>query len=142
MDLAEILPSLLATLNGVSVVLLITAFAAIRRGHRDRHRALMLANLGVSVLFVVVYVVQMSLVGITRFPGDDWVRSLFLVILTSHTILAVTLVPLVLRTVYLAFKERFAEHRRIARVTFLIWLYISATGVVIYWMNHHLRPLP
>ncbi len=141
MDLAEILPSLLATLNGVSVVLLITAFAAIRRDHRDRHRALMLANLGVSVLFVVVYVVQMSLVGITRFPGDDWVRSLFLVILTSHTILAVTLVPLVLRTVYLAFKDRFAGHRRIARVTFPIWLYVSATGVVIYWMNHHLRPL-
>jgi putative membrane protein len=141
MDLAEILPSLLATLNGVSVVLLITAFAAIRRDHRDRHRALMLANLGVSVLFVVVYVVQMSLVGITRFPGDDWVRSLFLVILTSHTILAVTLVPLVLRTVYLAFKERFAGHRRIARVTFPVWLYVSATGVVIYWMNHHLRPL-
>ena len=141
MDLAEILPSLLATLNGVSVVLLITAFAAIRRDHRDRHRALMLANLGVSVLFVVVYVVQMSLVGVTRFPGDDWVRSLFLVILTSHTILAVTLVPLVLRTVYLAFKERFAEHRRIARVTFPIWLYISATGVVIYWMSHHLRPV-
>jgi putative membrane protein len=142
MDLAEVLPSLLPTLNGVSVVLLITGFAAIRRGRRDRHRALMLANLGVSVLFIVVYVVEMSLVGITRFPGDDWVRSLFLVILTSHTILAVTLVPLVLATVYLAFKERFAEHRRIARVTFPIWLYISATGVVIYWMSHHLRPLP
>jgi len=142
MDLAEVLPPLLPTLNGVSVVLLITGFAAIRRGRRDRHRALMLANLGVSVLFVVVYVVEMSLVGITRFPGDDWVRSLFLGILTSHTILAVTLVPLVLATVYLAFKERFAEHRRIARVTFPIWLYISATGVVIYWMSHHLRPLP
>ena len=142
MDLAEVLPSLLATFNGVSVVLLVTAVAAIRRGRRDRHRALMLANLGVSVLFIVVYVVEMSLVGITRFPGDDWVRSLFLVILTSHTILAVTLVPLVLATVYLAFKERFAEHRRIARVTFPIWLYISATGVVIYWMSHHLRPLP
>ena len=142
MDLAEVLPSLLPTLNGVSVVLLITGFAAIRRGRRDRHRALMLANLGVSVLFIVVYVVEMSLVGITRFPGDDWVRSLFLVILTSHTILAVTLVPLVLATVYLAFKERFAEHRRIARVTFPIWLYISATGVVIYWMSHHLGPLP
>ena len=141
MDLAEVLPSLLAALNGVSVVLLVTAVAAIRRGRRDRHRALMLANLGVSVLFIVVYVVEMSLVGTTRFPGDDWVRSLFLVILTSHTILAVTLVPLVLRTVYLAFGERFAEHRRIARVTFPIWLYISATGVVIYWMSHHLRPV-
>jgi putative membrane protein len=142
MDLAEVLPSLLATLNGVSVVLLVTGFAAIRRGHRDRHRTLMLTNLGVSVLFIVVYVAQMSLVGVTRFPGDDWVRSLFLAILTSHTILAVTLVPLVLRTVHLAFKESFAGHRRIARVAFPIWLYVSATGVAIYWMNHHLRPLP
>jgi putative membrane protein len=140
MELAEILPSLMATLNGVNVALLITAFAAIRRGHRSRHRALMLANLGVAVLFIAVYVTEISLVGNTRFPGDDWVRTLFLAILTSHTILAVTLVPLVLRTVYLAFKERFAEHRRIARVTFPIWLYISATGVLIYWMNHHLRP--
>jgi putative membrane protein len=142
MDLAEILPSLLATLNGVSVVLLVMGFRAIRRSHRDRHRSLMLANHGVAVLFVVVYVVQMSVVGTTRFPGDDWVRSLFLGILTSHTILAVTLVPLVLRVVYLAFKERFSEHRRIARVTFPIWLYVSATGVVVYWMSHHLRPLP
>jgi putative membrane protein len=141
MDLAEILPSLLATLNGVSVALLLPAFAAIRRGNRDRHRALMLANLGVSLLFVIAYVLQMSLVGTRRFPGDDWVRSLFLAILTSHTILAVTLVPLVLRALYLALKERFAEHRRIARVAFPIWLYVSATGVVIYWMNHHLRPL-
>ena len=142
MDLAEILPALLATLNGVSVVLLVTGFAAIRRRRRDRHRALMLTNLGFAVLFVVVYVVQMSVVGTTRFPGDDWVRSLFLGILASHTILAVTLVPLVLTVVYLAFKERFSEHRRIARVAFPIWLYVSATGVVIYWMSHHLRPLP
>ena len=142
MDLAEILPALLAILNGASVMLLVAGFAAIRRAHRDRHRALMLTNLGFAVLFVVVYVVQMSVVGTTRFPGDDWVRSLFLGILTSHTILAVTLVPLVLRVVYLAFKERFSEHRRIARVTFPIWLYVSATGVVIYWMQHHLRPLP
>ena len=142
MDLAEILPALMATLNGVSVVLLVTGFAAIRRRRRDRHRALMLTNLGFAVLFVVVYVVQMSVVGTTRFPGDDWVRSLFLGILASHTILAVTLVPLVLTVVYLAFKERFSEHRRIARVAFPIWLYVSATGVVIYWMSHHLRPLP
>ena len=142
MNLAEILPALLATLNGVSVVLLVTGFAAIRRRRRDRHRALMLTNLGFAVLFVVVYVVQMSVVGTTRFPGDDWVRSLFLGILASHTILAVTLVPLVLTVVYLAFKERFSEHRRIARVAFPIWLYVSATGVVIYWMSHHLRPLP
>jgi putative membrane protein len=140
MEPAKVLPQLLASLNAVNIALLVTAFAAIRRGNRERHRALMLTNLGVAALFIVVYVTQMSLVGHKRFPGDDWVRTVFLVILTSHTILAVSLVPLVLRTVYLALKERFAEHRRIARVTFPIWLYISATGVVIYWMNHHLRP--
>ncbi len=140
MDMAKILPQLLASLNAVNIALLITAFAAIRRGHRQRHRALMLANLGVAVLFIVLYVTQMLLVGHKQFPGDDWVRTVFLVILTSHTMLAVSLVPLVLRTVYLALKERFAEHRRIARVTFPIWLYISATGLLIYWLNHHLRP--
>jgi putative membrane protein len=140
MDLAEVLPLSLASLNAVSVTLLLTALAAIRRGMRERHRTLMIANLGVSALFLVVYVTEMALFGTTRFPGDDWVRTLFLTILISHTILAVTLVPLVLRTFYLAFKQRFPEHKRIARVTFPIWLYISVTGVVIYWMNHHLRP--
>jgi putative membrane protein len=140
MDLAETLPRILASLNAVNIALLTAAFTAIRRGRRDRHRALMLANLGIAVLFIAVYLAQMSLVGHKRFPGDDWVRTLFLAILTSHTILAVSLVPLVLRTLYLALKERFAEHRRIARITFPIWLYVSVTGVVIYWMINHLRP--
>ena len=113
---------------------------AIKQGLRERHKRLMVINLGVSAMFLVVYVTQQVLVGHQRFPGDDWVRTLFLWILTTHTILAVALVPLVLRTFYLGFKERFQEHRRIARWTFPIWLYISVTGVVIYWMNHHLRP--
>ena len=140
MNPAEVLPVALACLNAVSAGLLLTALAAIRRGDRERHRMLMLVNLGVSALFLVVYVTEISLFGTTRFPGDDWVRTLFLAILVSHTILAVALVPLVLRTFYLALRGRFAEHRRIARVTFPIWFYISVTGVVIYWMNHHLRP--
>jgi putative membrane protein len=140
MNLAETLPATLATLNGVSATLLVTAYVAIRRGLRERHRALMIANLVVSCGFMVIYLTEMSLFGSTRFPGDDWVRTLFLTILISHTILAVLLVPLVFRTFYLAFKERFPEHRRIARITFPVWLYISVTGVVIYWMTHHLRP--
>jgi putative membrane protein len=140
MDLAETLPRMLAGLNAVSATLLVTALVAIKNGLRERHKRLMVVNLGVSALFLVVYVSQQVLVGHQRFPGDDWVRTLFLCILTSHTILAVTLVPLVLRTFFLGFKQRFDEHRRIARWTFPIWLYISVTGVVIYWMNHHLRP--
>ena len=140
MDLLEILSRLLASLNAINIALLLTAYAAIRRGDRDRHRRLMLANLGIAVGFLTIYILQTSLVGYKKFPGDDWVRTLFLTILTSHTILAVSLVPLVLRTVYLAFKQRFAEHRRIARITFPIWLYVSFTGIIVYWMINHLRP--
>jgi len=140
MDPAETLPRLLAGLNAVSATLLVTALAAIKQGRRERHKRLMVVNLGVSALFLVVYVSQQVLVGHQRFPGDDWVRTLFLCILTTHTILALVLVPLALRTFFLGFKQRFDEHRRIARWTFPIWLYISVTGVVIYWMNHHLRP--
>jgi len=127
-------------LNALSAILLVTAYRAIRRGRRERHRNLMLANLGVSIVFLVCYVVQVTTLGHKRFPGDDWVCSVFLAILGSHTILAVCLVPLALRTFYLAFRKRFAEHRRIARITFPIWLYVSVTGVVVYWMVNHLRP--
>ena len=140
MDPAVTLPRMLAGLNAVSATLLVTALVAIKQGLRQRHKRLMVINLGVSAMFLVVYVSQQVLVGHQRFPGDDWVRTLFLCILTSHTILAVTLVPLALRTFFLGFKKRFDEHRKIARWTFPIWLYISVTGVVIYWMNHHLRP--
>ena len=127
-------------LNGLSAVLLVVALVAIRRGQRDRHRNLMVTNLGVSILFLALYVTQIVTVGHKRFPGDDWVRTVFLAILTSHTILAVSLVPLALRTFFLGFKERFPEHRKIARITFPVWLYVSVTGVVIYWMVNHLRP--
>ncbi len=124
----------------MSAALLVTAFAAIRHGQRERHRNLMVVNLGVSILFLVCYVTQIATLGHKSFPGDDWVRAVFLTILVSHTILAVCLVPLALRTFFLAFRQRFSEHRRIARITFPVWLYVSVTGVVIYWMVNHLRP--
>jgi len=127
-------------LNASSAVLLVTALVEIRRGNRERHRNLMLVNLGVSVAFLVCYVIQIATIGHKSFPGHDWVRSTFLAILISHTILAVCLVPLALRTFFLAFRQRFSEHRRIARIAFPVWLYVSVTGVVIYWMVNHLRP--
>jgi putative membrane protein len=98
------------SLNAVSAVLLVTALVAIRHGNRERHRNLMVTNLGVSIVFLVCYVTQIAMVGHKRFPGDDWVRTICLSILVSHTILAVSLVPLALRTFFLAFKERFPEH--------------------------------
>jgi len=142
MDLQVALPALTAGLNAVALVLLIAAVRAIRRGDRDRHRRLMLANLGVASGFLASYVSQLVLFGHHRFPGDDWVRTLFLWLLGSHVLLAVSLVPLVPRTLYLAFRQRFDEHRRIARITAPIWIYVSATGVLVYWMNNHLRPVP
>ena len=138
--MAAYLPHWNAVLNLGIAVLLVSAFAAIRRGRRDLHPRLMVGALALGALFLVSYVVQVSLVGHSRFPGDDWVRTLFVAILATHTLLAVAVVPLALRTVTLAAHGRFPEHRRIARITFPIWLYVSLTGVVIYWMNNHLRP--
>jgi len=138
MELTRALPSVLAILNGCSLVLLLSGWAAVRRGNTTRHRTLMLGNLGLAGAFLVVYVTQTVLVGHERFPGEGWLRSLFLGILGSHTLLAVSLLGLVPRTVYLALRGRFEQHRRIARVTISIWLYVSVTGVVVYAMIHHL----
>jgi putative membrane protein len=140
MDLIPILPTLLASLNIVCFVLLVSAWRAVRAGDRDRHKNLMLVNLGVAALFLVFYITQIVLVGHKRFPGDDWVRSAFLTLLGTHTLAAVTLLPLVPITLYRAFKQQFDQHRRIARVTITIWLYVSVTGVMVYWMVNHLRP--
>jgi len=138
MEFTRALPSVLAILNACSFVLLVSGWLAIRRGHVARHRALMLSNLGLACAFLAVYVTQTVLVGHERFPGEGWLRSLFLSILGSHTLLAVSLLGLVPRTVYLALRGRFDQHRRIARVTISIWAYVSVTGVVVYAMIHHL----
>jgi putative membrane protein len=140
MDFTATLPTLIASLNIVSFVLLVWAWRAIRAGRRDRHKTLMLVNLGVAGLFLAFYVTQLVLVGHKRFPGDDWVRSAFLVLLGTHTVAATSLLPLVPITLYRAFKEQFEKHRRIARVTITIWIYVSITGVMVYWMVNHLRP--
>lgn len=140
MSLIELLPSLIASLNLVNFALLIAGWRAIRRGDRERHRRLMLANLGVAAGFLAIYLVQLALVGHKRFPGDDWVRTAFLVLLGTHTLAATTLLPLVPFTLYKALREQFEAHRRIARITFSIWIYVSITGVMVYWMVNHLRP--
>ena len=138
MEFTRALPTVLAVLNVCSFTLLVSGLVAVRSGNTERHRTLMLSNLGLAAAFLVVYVTQTVLVGHERFPGEGWLRSLFLAILGSHTVLAVSLLGLVPRTVYLALKGRFDQHRRIARVTITIWLYVSVTGVVVYAMIHHL----
>ncbi|NIN71380.1 MAG: DUF420 domain-containing protein [Gemmatimonadetes bacterium] len=136
------LPALNATLNGTSALLLVGGYIAIRRGRRSVHRALMLSALGTSVLFLASYLFYHYQAGTTRFAGEGLARLLYFVVLTSHTILAMAIVPLVIVTLYLAIRERFPRHRRIARWTFPLWLYVSVTGIVVYVMLYHLFPTP
>jgi putative membrane protein len=133
------LPTLNAALNATSAVLLAAAYHAIRRREIERHRRLMLAAVSTSVIFLVSYLVYHAQVGSVRFTGQGWVRPVYFTILISHTILAAAIVPMVARTLYLALKGRFLEHRRAARWTFPLWAYVSVTGVVIYVMLYRFR---
>ena len=135
------LPAINATLNATSAVLLILAYRAIRLLHVDLHRRLMLAAASVSAAFLACYLYYHAHVGSVRFTGQGPVRGLYFAILVSHTILAAAIVPLVLRTLYLGLRRRDDRHRRIARWTFPIWLYVSVTGVVIYLMLYRLYPV-
>jgi uncharacterized membrane protein YozB (DUF420 family) len=134
------LPRLNACLNALSAIWLVAGLWFIRRGRVAAHRACMLGAVVTSVLFLTSYIVYHAQVGTTRFQTPGWVRQLYFVILGSHTILAVAVVPLVAITLTRALRRRFGLHRRIARVTWPIWVYVSVTGVVIFWMLYHLDP--
>ena len=134
----SIFPAINATLNGLSAVLLLTGWSFIKRGRRDVHRAFMLAALASSTLFLISYLYYHAHVGSVHFRGQGWSRPIYFTILISHTILAAAIVPLVIITLSRALRERFDRHRAIARWTFPLWLYVSVTGVVIYFMLYHL----
>jgi len=138
--LADALPTVNAALNASAFVLLVLAWRAIKRGDRARHRTLILAALTCSAVFLVGYLTRVALTGTHRFPVEGGVKTAYLAILASHTVLAVVCLPLVLRSLYLGWNERFAEHRRIARWTAPIWAYVSVTGVTVYAMLYHLAP--
>lgn len=126
-----------ATLNLSSFILLMTGLAYIRRGNRDAHRRCMLGAVTASGVFLVLYVTRFALTGTHRFAGPDAVRTLYLGILFSHMVLAVVVLPMVLRLLWLAKRERFVEHRSLARWTFPVWAYVSITGLVVYLMLYH-----
>jgi uncharacterized membrane protein YozB (DUF420 family) len=132
------LPGLNAVLNGTSAALLATGYVLIRQGRREAHRRAMLAALASSTLFLTSYLYYHFHVGSVKFQGQGPVRTLYFTILITHTVLAVTIVPLVILTVVPALRERFDRHRRMARVTLPLWAYVSVTGVVIYWMLYRL----
>jgi uncharacterized membrane protein YozB (DUF420 family) len=132
------LPALNAGLNATSAALLTLGFFLIRTGRREAHKRAMLAALFCSSVFLVSYLVYHAQVGSVRFRGQGPVRTVYFAILISHTILAVTVVPLALVTLVRALQARFDRHRRIARITLPIWGYVSVTGVIVYWMLYRL----
>ncbi len=128
------LPALNAILNATAAVLLVTGYLFIRKGKIGQHLVCMLSAFVVSTLFLISYVVHHAHAGVIHYKGQGMLRTFYFLLLTTHTILAILIVPLVLRTLYLAVHARFIEHRRLARWTFPLWLYVSITGVVIYEM--------
>lgn len=131
-------PLLNACLNGTSALLIGSGFVAIRRRRIAVHKACMLAACATSVLFLVSYLLYHYQVGSTAFTGQGATRVVYFTVLISHTILAVVIVPLVIMTVYRAWREQWPSHRRLARWTLPLWLYVSVTGVVIYIMLYQL----
>ena len=137
----SVLPHVNAALNAASGLLLVAGLYFIFRGNVRAHRASMLSALAVSGLFLVSYVAYHAQYGSVRFTGQGAVRVVYFVILVTHVILAAAIVPLVIITLRRALAGDFARHRRIARWTYPLWLYVSVTGVVVYLMLYHLyRP--
>lgn len=134
------LPSINASLNALATVLLVTGYLLIKQRRETAHKWTMLAALATSAVFLTCYVVYHWQAGHTSFSGPPAVRALYLAILASHIILAATVPVLALVTIYHGLRDNRLKHRRIARWTLPIWLYVSVTGVVIYWMLYHLYP--
>ena len=142
MDPVTIFPPLNASLNALSGVLLLTGYLFIRRKNIAMHRRFMLSACATSVLFLICYVTYHSLRGgaVTRFQGTGFWRTAYFSILTSHTILAVVILPLVILSVWNGLKNRVPQHRRVARWTFPLWMYVSVTGVLVYFFLYQWFP--
>jgi len=132
------LPTLNAFLNGTSAVLLTVGYVFIRLKKVTAHKTCMVTAFGVSSLFLISYLIYHYHVGSVPFGGTGWIRPVYFTLLISHIILAMCIVPLALVTIYRAWTEQFQKHMRIARWTLPLWLYVSVTGVIVYWMLYHL----
>lgn len=139
------LPAVNASLNALATVLLVCGLVAIRRGRRKGHEHFMKAAFGASAAFLACYLYYHFAVARgqpTRFNGIGAARWGYLTLLGTHTVLAVVNLPMVLRTFWFAHKERWDAHKRLAKWTFPIWLYVSVTGVLVYVVLYHLNPAP
>ncbi len=136
--MAHLLPHVGALCNFIITGLIIWALVAIRAGDRKLHSKLMKLALVLGAVFLVTYLAQVALLGHGKAPGEGWVRSFFLIVLATHTVAAVLMLPLVLRSAYLGIQERFDDHKRIVRFAYPVWLYVGITGVVVYLMMYQL----
>ena len=127
-----------AVLNGCATLLLAAGFMFIKRRNVRAHRACMLSAMGVSAVFLTSYLTYHYQVGNVRFGGQGWIRPVYFAILIPHVILAGLIVPLALVTIYFALRGNFTRHRKIARWTWPLWMYVSVTGVVIYFMLYRI----
>ena len=129
-----------AALNAVSVVLLLAGYRQIRAGNRDRHRMYMLAAVAVSALFLVSYVIYKANSGFAKFGGEGLIRPIYFTILFVHVVGAVAIVPMVPWTLMRALKGEFDRHKKIAKKTWALWVYVGVSGVVVYVMAVHMFP--
>ena len=146
MDLLQIFPHLNATLNALSGIFLICGLFFILKKRVHEHRICMLGASSVSALFLICYISYHSIrtyyfgLGPTRFTGEGIVRPIYFTILTSHTFLAAIVAPFVIATLYKALKGNFDGHKRLARLVYPVWLYVSITGVIVYLFLYQLYP--
>jgi putative membrane protein len=128
------IPPIDAVLNGSAAILLLMGFYFITRRRIVAHKICMVSAFLCSAAFLSLYLYFHYHAGVIRFSGQGWIRPVYFAILISHTVLAVVSLPLILITLTLALRDNFAKHHRIARWTFPIWLYVSLTGVIVYWL--------
>ena len=134
------LPAVNASLNGLSAVFLVSGFVCIRRKNVVMHRRFMVSAVVTSALFLVCYITYHSKAGRTIFLNPPWFRPIYLTLLLTHTVLAVTIVPLIIITLSRALRQRFDRHKKIARWTWPLWMYVSVTGVIIYLLLYQIFP--
>jgi len=128
------LPPIYAAINGITALVLIAGVLAIKNGNRQLHKRLMTTAISLSVVFLVMYIAYHLTTDSTKFGGEGVVRMVYFFILISHIVLSIVVIPLVLITYVRALAERFDKHKKIAKITFPIWLYVAVTGVVVYLM--------
>jgi putative membrane protein len=128
------LPGIYATINGITAVVLVAGVLAIKNGKRQFHKQLMTTAIALSLAFLVMYIAYHMTTDSTKFGGEGMIRNVYFIILITHVLLSIAVIPLVMITYVRALAEKFDRHKKIAKITFPIWLYVAVTGVIVYLM--------